>query len=197
MHSCGMLWWRRRPDLVHRRLASASAPPLILVKMVLEVAERGIGEGRQRRARVRVVGAVGGVEEREGLAPARARRRVVGAQAAVDDAALVPHAVLHVAQRRRRCGWPPPARLGHRCWLRGGPARSDDRRRRPLVAVPGAGGGRGEQVAVVARGAEAGAPLRVEGPPPRLVRQARVRLHANRDQINHTPLMEGCSGKQD
>jgi hypothetical protein len=38
-------------------------------------------------------------------------------------------------------------------------------------------------VAVVARGAEAAPPLGVEGPPPRLVRQARVRLRARRDQL--------------
>jgi hypothetical protein len=184
MGSCGALWWRR-PDLVNRGLATASAPSLVLVlppsaKRLLEAAELGVDERRQRRARMRVVGEAappGRVEEREGLAPPRARRGVVGAQAAVDDAALVPHPVLHVPQRRRggRRRLPGRRRRHLRCGGRGGPLVGGD------CAVPGACGGvrRRQHVAVVARGAEAGAPLRVEGPPPRLVRQARVRLHAN------------------
>jgi len=168
--SRGALCGRRRPDLVDRRLASAP-PPLVLVlipapKALLEAPELRVAKRRRRRrADVRVVreaAPVGGVEERERLAPARARRGVVGPQAAVDDPALVPQPVLHVPQRLRGAG----------LLLAPGP------RRRPLLVVgrgaePAAGG-----VAVVARGAEAGAPLRVEGPPARPVRQARVRLHA-------------------
>jgi hypothetical protein len=178
MGSCGALWWRR-PDLVNRGLASASAPSLVLVlaasaERLLEPVELGVDERRQRWARVRVVGEAEPVGEREGLAPPRG---VVGAQAAVDDAALVPHPVLHVPQRRRggRRRLPGRHRRNLRCGGRGGPLVGGD------CAVPGACGGvrRRQHVAVVARGAEAGAPLRVEGPPPRLVRQARVRLHAN------------------
>jgi len=181
--SRGALRRRRRPDLVDRRLASASAPPpLVLVlipapKALLEAPELRVAKRRRRRrADVRVVreaAPVGGVEERERLAPARARRGVVGPQAAVDDPALVPQPVLHIPQRLRSEGMLlAPGRRR----LRPG--------RRPLLVVgrgadPAAAGGRRPGgVAVVARGAEAGAALRVEGPPARLVRQARVRLHA-------------------
>lgn len=93
---------RRRPDLVHRRLASAaSAPPLVLVRApetLLGAPELRPAE-RRLRADVRVVGEaapVGGVEERERPAAARG---VVGPQAAVDDPALLPHPVLHLPQR--------------------------------------------------------------------------------------------------
>jgi hypothetical protein len=150
MGSCGALWWRR-PDLVNRGLASASAPSLVLVlaasaERLLEPVELGVDERRQRWARVRVVGEaepVGGVEEREGLAPPRG---VVGAQAAVDDAALVPHPVLHVPQRRR-------GGRRRRCGGRGGPlVGGDDSTWRSWHAA--------QKLA-------------------RLVRQARVRLHAN------------------
>jgi hypothetical protein len=159
MGSCGALWWRR-PDLVNRGLATASAPSLVLVlppsaKRLLEAAELGVDERRQRRARMRVVGEAapaGRVEEREGLAPPRARRGVVGAQAAVDDAALVPHPVLHVPQRRRGGRRRLPGRR-RRCGGRGGPlVGGDDSTWRSWHAA--------QKLA-------------------RLVRQARVRLHAN------------------
>jgi hypothetical protein len=135
---------------------------------------------------VRVVGEaqlVRGVEERKGLAPPR--DVPVGAQAFVDDAALVSQPVLHLPQRlrRRRHRWPPPTRAarlrdGAVCLLRLLP-RGRRRRLRGLPVAAGAvlGGGLGETS--VARGAEGRGALGVEGSPAHLVRQARVRLQCN------------------
>lgn len=178
----GALWCG--PDLVHRRLAAAVSAPALVVLARAEplLLQRAAPGERGRRAGVRVVREalpVGRVEEREGLAPARAGG--VGSQASVDDPALVPQPVLHLPQRlRRRRGWPPPTaallrdgRTGLAVLLRG-------RSRRPLVAVAAPGGGgagrRGGPRTVMARGAEGRGPLGVEGPPARLVREARVRL---------------------
>lgn len=150
---------RHRPDLVDRRLAAAPAPPPVQGLPIHCCAAKpvlGVPELKRRRADVRVVWeatAVRGIEDRERLAAARAGRGVVGPQAAVDDPALVPQPALDRFPRRLAPG---------------------RRRRRRLVAGRRLGPPGG--VAVVARGAEAAPPLQVEGPPPRLVRQARVRL---------------------
>ena len=172
---------RRRPDLVHRRLATVSAPPPIhgllihrrAAKPLVGSPELHATEAERRRADVRVVreaAAVGGVEERERLAAARAGRCVVGPQAPVDDPALVPQPALHLPLRLAA-----PGRRRWRWRLMIGRAGRDAEGRR--LGPPGG-------VAVVARGAEAVPPLRVEGPPPRLVREARVRLRARRDQLH-------------
>lgn len=168
---------RRRPDLVHRRLATASAAPPPIQGLLIHRAAKPLvappelrgAKPERRRADVRVVGeaaGVGGVEERERLAAARAGRGVVGPQAAVDDPALVPQPALYLPHRLASPGRRRRRHCRRRLMMAG--------RRR--LGPPGG-------VAVVARGAEAAPPLRVEGPPPRLVRQARVRLRARRGSV--------------